>query len=60
MNTFDLPAADPAAVRIREAASRGTLSHACSLPAAEIVWLRPLCRRCAGVYGGRRAPLRGV
>ena len=28
MNTFDLPAADPAAVRIREAASRGTLSHA--------------------------------
>ena len=28
MNTFDLPAADPTAVRIREAASRGTLSHA--------------------------------
>ena len=48
MNTFDLPVADPAAVRIREAASRGTLSHAL------------LCRRCAGVYGGRRAPLWGV
>ena len=28
MNTFDLPAADPAAVRIREAATRGNLSHA--------------------------------
>lgn len=28
MNSFDLPAWDPAALRIREAAGRGTLSHA--------------------------------
>ena len=28
MNPFDLPASDPAALRIREAAGRGTLSHA--------------------------------
>ena len=34
MNPFDLPASDPAALRIREAAARGTLSHALLLTGA--------------------------
>ena len=34
MNPFDLPSPDPAALRIREAAGRGTLSHALLLTGA--------------------------
>ena len=59
MNPFDLPASDPAALRIREAAGRGTLSHAllltggAALAAAIIETVKYKVEHLTGVAVGR-------
>lgn len=59
MSLFGLRPEEPAAIRIREAATRGTLSHALLLTGSgDRDVRRLLCRRRPGVHGGGEPPLR--
>lgn len=57
MSLFGLRPEEPAAIRIREAATRGTLSHALLLTGSgDRDVRRLLCRRRPGVHGGESRP----